>query len=178
MGVRSASLSLLGNTSAPRYDQGSACDNCYQAISMVRPPGTLFDLQQGHHSFLITASLNILTWTARRAIFFTRWQHNNCCVSSNYLYRPAAVTCSFQTVGSSAWPKLFVDTATQLSKINILHPTLPLTSQHPFTTCHCVRFLLNCTGRPIVRALILCKMSTEGAMAHQYQVLEELGEFP
>lgn len=93
---------------------------------MVRHPGTLFDLQQGHHSFLITASLNILTWTARRAIFFTHWQHNNCCVSSNYLYRPAAVTCSFQTVGSSAWPKLFVDTATQLSKINILHPTTPI----------------------------------------------------
>jgi hypothetical protein len=89
---------------------------------MVRPPGTLFDLQQGHLSFLITASLNILTWTARRAIFFTRWQQNHCRTSSNYLYRPAAVTFSSQTVGSSAWPKLFVDTATQLCNINILHP--------------------------------------------------------
>jgi hypothetical protein len=36
-------------------------------------------------------------------------------------------------------------------------------------------FLLNRTGRLNVLALLLCNMSTEGTMAHQYQVLEELG---
>jgi hypothetical protein len=105
---------------------------------MVSLPETLFDLQDGHHHSCSTASLNIFPSTASRAIFFASWQQNRRSASSNSLLDPQRSYLLFKQLASSAWPKLFVDAATQPAEYQHPPPHFSLSALHPFTTCACL----------------------------------------